>query len=67
MSLRPVAQNATIREEWMELEELIINNAGSGGAYDAKFVDKGFKLLLDFLKIIEHKTKGQLLSVISKA
>ncbi len=36
-----------------EMEELIVNDSSSTMAYDTKFVDGGFELLLDFLKLFE--------------
>jgi len=42
------------KEKSIEIEELIMNDSSSSMAYDTKFVDGGFELLLDFLEIIEH-------------
>ena len=35
------------------MEKLILNDSGSTMAYDTKFVDNSFQLLLDFLKLFE--------------
>ena len=48
-----VATKMENNDDAKNVEKLILNDSGSAMAYDTKFVDNSFQLLLDFLKLFE--------------